>query len=340
MGKSKSCCPEQRKTIFKLKEEGFNISEISSMLRISRKMIYNAIKHVNKYKSYENQPRKLRPKKTTAVEDRILVRHAKNNPFITAQELKNVMNESHQINISRDTITRRLRDAGIRSRVARKKPLISEINRLKRLKFAKDHIHKPLSFWKNVLWSDESKFNRMGSDGQTRVWRPNNFVFHPKYTTKSVKHGGGNIKVWGCMSWYGTGPIVEIKDTLTQYSYLDILKNIMEPYADDKLPVLWTFMHDNDPKHTARSVKVWLETAKIKLLEWPPQSPDLNPIENLWNDVDKIIKEKKIKNLIELYEYTQEAWSSISKERCQRLIESMPRRCAEVIKNRGFSTKY
>ena len=87
---------------------------------------------------------------------------------------------------------------------------------------------------------------------------------------------------------------------MEQYQYLDILKNSMEPHAFESMPINWTFMQDNDPKHTARSVKNWLAAEQIKVLEWPAQSPDLNPIENLWNDVKVQIQNKKFTNFDQL----------------------------------------
>ena len=90
--------------------------------------------------------------------------------------------------------------------------------------------------------------------------------------------------MYGEVSWYGVGPIHLITDTMTALSYKDILETVMLPYASENMPLIWSLQQDNDPKHTSKLVKNWLTDIKIRTIDWPSQSPDLSPIENLYQN--------------------------------------------------------
>lgn len=122
--------------------------------------------------------------------------------------------------------------------------------------------------------------------------------------------------------------------------YRDILESHMLPHFRSNMPENSLFQHDNDPKHTSRLVRSYLEEANIDVLEWPPQSPDLNPIENLWDLVDREIRKRKHSNCAQLMDHIRSEWEQIPSNVLESLIDSMPRRLRAVVSNKGFATKY
>ncbi|GFW69218.1 transposable element Tc1 transposase [Trichonephila clavipes] len=126
-----------------------------------------------------------------SITERRVIHQVKIDPKIRAASTSNTLGRS----VSAETVRRVLRKAGCNGRVARKKPLIGNRNRVKRLKLAKEHILKPHQFWNEVIFSKESKFNIFGSDGRRMVWRKPNAFHHPKHTIPTVKHGGASMMV-------------------------------------------------------------------------------------------------------------------------------------------------
>ena len=133
-----------------------------------------------------------------------------------------------------------------------------------------------------MLWSDESKFNLFESDGKIVVRRSPKEECGPQCTIPTVKHGGGNVKCWGCFSSSGVGSLIFIDGDMTGGSYREILENnFLKSVEKLGMSHDWIFQHANDPKHRATIVANWLNRNGLERLHWFSFSPDLNPIEHL-----------------------------------------------------------
>lgn len=341
MGRKKSCDATMRKVIINFYQRGWPYKKIADHLECSKNMVYNAVAYFKTHNTTESVPRKKRPRKTTPQDDRRMIALAKRDPFKGSVHIKSeVFGPELNAGVSARTVRRRLVEAKLVGRVARKVPLLKKEHKQARLAFARKYGNWTVAQWKNVLFSDETKINLISSDGRQYVRRPINSAMNPKYTKKQVKHGGGNIQIWGCLSGHGVGPIKKIEGRLDQFQYKQILEETMIPYAEEVLPVSWTFQHDNDPKHTAQSVKSFLAQQSVTVLDWPANSPDLNPIEHLWYEAKKKVATRRTATKNQLYDQFQAVWNNIPLETCNNLIASMPRRCQMVLTNKGNHTGY
>ena len=288
----------------------------------------------------EAAPKTGRLPKTSQREDRILVRESLNDRFKSAASIARDFSDRTRKKISRKTVSRRLKAAGLHDRVPVSKPLISKKNKNKRLKFALEHVNWTDEEWSKVHFSDESKFNMFGSDGKKHVRRRTGERLSPQCVKKTVKFGGGSVMMWGMISSDGVGSLVRLFGNINA----EIYKQLLQKHVIGTLRVAPNqpsiFMQDNAPCHKAKKVTNYLQEEEIRVMDWPAQSPDLNPIENVWKIIGERAQTRNPQNQNHLWDLLKEEWEKISSSFCKKLIQSCSRRCSEVIKNKGMFTKY
>ena len=290
-----------------------------------------------------------RPSLLTEADKRYCVRQVTVGRLDNAIKVRKQLEKDHGIHVSPNTIRRVLRGSGLGAIEKPKKPLLTQKNVRKRLNWCIAHKDWTVDDWKRVVWSDETKINRFNSDGRVWAWIRDGERLKPKHVKVSVKHGGGSIMLWSAITYAGTGWMCKIDGNMDKTLYKEILEDEQSKsidFACQKLNLKRDqiiFQHDNDPKHTSNLVKDYLQQQEYQVMEWPPQSPDLNPIENMWQLLKIRLNEFDTppKGMLELYERVTKVWYEvIGTNECQKVIESMPRRIRECIKQEGYWTKY
>ncbi len=169
------------------------------------------------------------------------------------------------------------------------------------------------------------------------MWRQPGEEYKDKCVLPTVKHGGGSVMVWGCMSAAGTGELQFIKGTMNANMYCEILKQSMIPSLR-RLGRRAVLQHDNDPKHSSKTTTAWLTKLRVKVMDWPSMSPDLNTIEHLWGILKRKVKERKFSNIHQLRDVVMEEWKRNPVATCEALVNSMPKRVKVVLGNNGGHT--
>nr|CAA47913.1 ORF [Drosophila melanogaster] len=339
MPKTKELTVEARAGIVARFKAGTPAAKIAEIYQISRRTVYYLIKKFDTVGTLKNKKRSGRKPVLDQRQCRqilgVVAKNPSASPVKIALESKNTIGKQ----VSSSTIRRRLKEADFKTYVVRKTIEITPTNKTKRLRFALEYVKKPLDFWFNILWTDESAFQYQGSYSKHFMHLKNNQKHLAAQPTN--RFGGGTVMFWGCLSYYGFGDLVPIEGTLNQNGYLLILNNHAFTSGNRLFPTTeWILQQDNAPCHKGRIPTKFLNDLNLAVLPWPPQSPDLNIIENVWafiknqRTIDK--NRKREGAIIEI----AEIWSKLTLEFAQTLVRSIPKRLQAVIDAKGGVTKY
>lgn len=318
---------------------GKNASEISEIVSVSRSTVRYIISKYVKTSQVQMLGGCGRKKALTMDDEAFICNMIDANPKLTAVEITKELAQKGMSCVSPRTVRNFLRFAGFLCSTACRKPYISPKNKKKRVELCTKWSYLPKKAWSTVIYSDECKFEVWNTSRSKKVWRRANSRYEEKNLQPTVKYGG-SVMVWGCMGANGVGKLVFIDGIMDRFSYVRILSENLAISAE-KLEMDWfTFQQDNDPKHTSKHARDYFNTNDIQVMLWPAQSPDLNPIENLWSYMKAVVARHTPKNVRELKELLIRCWNEIPSEYTAKLVDSMPRRIEAVLRVNGGHTKY
>ena len=317
--------------------EGLYPSQIQSALKVediitTRQTVARFIKRFLETKSICRRYGSGRPSKVTDQVLEIVEQQMRVDDETTAIQLHSLLT-SHGISISLSTIIRSRTRLGWTFRGSKYCQLIRGANKHKRFQWAFDTFSEHLNNgFENVIWTDETtvqleshRRHSYRKRGEQPVLKP-----RPKHPTK--------VHVWAGISRRGATPVVIFEGTMNADLYISILRSGLVPFIRSIYPDSHRFMQDNDPKHTSRTAKQFFDEEGINWWKTPPESPDANPIENLWHEF--IRREVKPKTKSELISGIQRFWNTVDVQKCNKYISHLRKVIPQIIKLDGAATGY
>lgn len=342
MAKNKDLSRETIGLIIGLKKAGHQTKEISEQIGVAKSTVRKWLARFRDGgcdSTPTQKKRPGRPRKTSNRSSNVLKRTLEVNPRVTARKVKE-QNPKVYGEVSVRTVSRRVHELGYKSHKPVCKPMLTRKQQAKRITFAKKYLNWSEDEWLNVLWSDEATFNVTCNRGARVYRRRGSDPLDPRYVENTVKHPD-SLMVWGAFSGKGLGSLVVLPKNIkvNQNVYLELLSDHLPDCFDQTGATV--FQQDGAPAHTAKSITTWLNDCGISFMkDWPGNSPDLNPIENVWHIVKRDLQGKDVSSVAKLEVAIKESWANIPPDHLLNLAKSLPRRLAAVLKRKGLPTKY
>lgn len=293
----------------------------------------------------DNLPKSGRPRVMDAASNNFVANIARNDPFVSLPTLQRNLSDGLHVTVSQSTISRRLRAAGLDSYRSLKFPALSAAHRAARLQWCHEHrFWSAQQQWRLVVFTDESRFCVHWNDGRIRVWRQRNSRYEQQDAVQWVTRrggSGGSVMVWAAASWNHLSSVEVIDGTMTGARYAAVLRDVAVPFGLASVGQGFLLQDDNATPHRCAIVQQFHDTqVQYVHMNWPANSPDLNPIEHLWDELGRRLARRNIPNIAALAPAIAEEWAAIPQDLVRRIIRSMRSRCEAVIRAQGGATRY
>lgn len=316
-----------------------NISRVAAANGVARRTVMRWVARWKEERNVADHVSPGRPRLTTGDMNHLLLTVAEEHFGYTLEELREFVKVHHGIDISARTYRRRLRDMKASCMHERRRTALTASDKKKRLAWAKAFRNKTRAFWHSVVYADETKSELQRNPRRGFARRGHQGFFEKKMFPPRYQY-------WGCMTSRKVGPLhlYRTNDTkaLNRFEIKKIYETKLLPFADREFRnrTLWRLLSDNAPCHRATLVKNYLEEEGVQCVEFPPYSPDLNPIENLWSIIKSKVARQEWTTKEEHQALTEQAYKNVRGEILENLVDSMPRRIELLIARKGGRTGY
>jgi transposase len=346
--------PGTRREIIGLRKGGMKYPAIEEELGVKADTCRKIMNRRDNGHQSNSAPRSGRPKKLDDRDRRHLEYYITKNRWQRREPLADI-SATLNLNVHPDTLRTVLTEMGLGHRIERKRPYLSAQQKNKRLEFAKTHIHWGNEEWRRVEFTDEMGLQTGANQGNIYVWRYPEEEYDEDTCAATHKSGFKKIKVWGAMRYGALSNLVVLSEKKGGGKFN--AKEYVEEIMDGELFDIWVrdmeelgdvlIMEDGAGYHQGQA-----SLRREQYLKdgwqgwgpgtWPANSPDLNPIENLWHILRTNIKKREPRPMKkqELIDALKEEWAKLDMDIINRLIDSMPRRLQAVIDAQGGSTHY
>jgi len=338
---------EKKNQIIGFLEAGKSIAQATERFNLGN----STIRYIwNRYKitgSAENRPCSGHPPKLTPANKRHLIRTARKQCRTPLGEIGNQLG----LNVSETTIRAALKHEGYHHCVARKVPYLRKHHRLGRMSWAQLYKHLTRAQWRKVIWSDECYIWLDDNRSRIFVTRRADEEYLDECVVQVFKQSPVRVMIWGCIMEGRKGPLVVLEypggkggGMNTKRYREQVLNAALLPFYKEMTkahgPV--HFQQDNASCHTSKSTKKWFEDHHIPLLYHPANSPDLSPIEPVWNELKKIIRnlERRPTSADELITAIHNVWEELDVANVDKHIHGMPDRVEAILRARGGHTRF
>ncbi|GFU93429.1 transposable element Tcb1 transposase [Trichonephila clavipes] len=282
------------------------------------------------------------PRVKTPNEDRYLAVTVERKRRSTASDLSRQLSSATGTTVSRQTVYRCLGHIGLYARTPVKCIPLNATHCRLRLTWSRKHALWTPQQWSSVMFSDKSRFSLHSDSRRTLIWREPGTRYHQENTIERHRFGGAGWLVWGGIILGSRTDLHVQSVTMTCHIYRDVILKQHVRLFRDAMGAEFLFMDENTRPHHANIVDECLQSEDITRMDWPAYSPDLIPIEHVWDMLDRRIAARQLPPtcLPELRRALLDEWCNIPQDQIDSFILSMPRRCKACIASSGRHTPY